>query len=237
MPTGDYMTKTLTWRRGIAEGVLILGSILVAFWIDAWWENRKARELESDALSAVLAEVEENLRKLDQVNSSTELQLDAVDRFLRAGPDELKSLAPDTVRIWIGHMMRPSTFDADRAAATVLATLPVSSDPGSAQARRLVSRLQSQLERAERVSEGVGDSYTTVREHLARYASQSAVNGRAYVASMVAQVGPDILAQLRRDDEFVAAVIDKAHVQSVYQDVLEGIAEALNSLSVVLDKH
>ena len=82
----------------MAEAVLILGSILVAFWIDAWWENRQALQLESDALSAVLVEVDENLRKLDRIQSRTELQLDAVDRFLRAAPDELRSLAPDTAR-------------------------------------------------------------------------------------------------------------------------------------------
>lgn len=228
------MTKTRTWRRGIGEGLLILGSILVAFWIDAWWDNRKALRLESDALSAVLTEVEENLRELDEVLSESQLQLDAVDRFLQASPNELTSLAPDTVRIWIGHVMRPSIFDADRAAATVLATLPVSSDPGSAEVRRLVSRLQSRLERAERVTDGVGDSYTEVRKQLAQYASKNPVNGRAEVPAMVAQVGPNILAQLREDDDFVAAVIDKAHVQSIYVNVLERIAASLSSLSVVL---
>jgi len=230
------MTKTGAWRRGVVDAVLILASILVAFWIDAWWEDRQAMHLESDALSAVHVEVEENLRRLEQIKSINERYLDDVDRFLRAAPDELRSLPPDAVRSWIGSLYRPSTFEPDRAAASVLATLPVSSSRGSAEARRLVSRLQSQLERTERVAGGVVGVYTTVREQLARYASRSALQGRENLPSMVARIGPDVLAQLRRDDEFVSAVIEKAHVQSIYVQGLDQVVQTLDSLSVLLNE-
>jgi hypothetical protein len=129
--------------------------------------------------------------------------------------------------------MRPSIFDADRAAATVFATIPLSSDHGSAEARRLVSRMQSRLERLERVSGGVGDAYGAVRVKLADYASRSAPSGRGDVPTMVAQVGPDVLARLRADEEFVAAVIDKAHVQSIYLGALDQAEETLDLLSAL----
>ncbi len=38
-------TQKIALPRMLAEGTAILGSILLAFWIDAWWENREEREL------------------------------------------------------------------------------------------------------------------------------------------------------------------------------------------------
>ena len=230
------MKPQIPWLRVFVEGVVIVGSILLAFVIDAWWEDRQAMHLESDALSAVHVEVEENLRRLEQIKSINERYLDDVDRFLRATPDELRSLPLDAVRSWIGSLMRPAGFDADRAAASVLAALPMSPSGESAEARRLVSRLQSQLRRTERVEQGVVNVYATVREQLTHYASRSASMGREDVPSMVAQVGPDVLAQLRMDDEFVSAVIEKAHVQSIYLLELDQVAQALESLSVLLNE-
>jgi len=230
------MTKTGAWRRGVAEAVLILASILIAFWIDASWEDRQAADLEFEALSAVRVEVEDNIQRLEQTKSVNERYLEDVDRFLRATPDELRSLPLDAVRSWIGSLMRPAGFDADRAAASVLATLPMSPSGESAEARRLVSRLQSQLRRTERVEQGVVNVYATVREQLTHYASRSAPMGREDVPSMVAQVGPDVLAQLRMDNEFVSAVIEKSHVQFIYLRTLDQVTQILDSLAVLLNE-
>lgn len=38
------MTRSIPWLRVFVEGVVIVGSILLAFGIDAWWEGRQERE-------------------------------------------------------------------------------------------------------------------------------------------------------------------------------------------------
>jgi len=40
----------IPWRRVFVEGGVIVGSILLAFGIDAWWERRQEREREIVAL-------------------------------------------------------------------------------------------------------------------------------------------------------------------------------------------
>ncbi len=35
----DPMTKQIPWRRVFVEGVVIVGSILLAFGIQAWWDD------------------------------------------------------------------------------------------------------------------------------------------------------------------------------------------------------
>ncbi len=39
-------TNNIQWKRTAAEGVAIVISILLAFWIDTWWEDRKEARLE-----------------------------------------------------------------------------------------------------------------------------------------------------------------------------------------------
>lgn len=33
--------RSIDWQRALTEGVVIVFSILLAFWIDAWWSQRE----------------------------------------------------------------------------------------------------------------------------------------------------------------------------------------------------
>ncbi len=60
--------KNIQWGRITAEGAAIVASILLAFWIDAWWESEQRREDELFAMSALLSELKsyrEGLRDND----------------------------------------------------------------------------------------------------------------------------------------------------------------------------
>lgn len=52
------MTKStdIPWKRVAAEATAIVGSILLAFWIDAWWEENQDRREEHVMLVAILDE-------------------------------------------------------------------------------------------------------------------------------------------------------------------------------------
>ncbi|MDH3424629.1 MAG: hypothetical protein OEN00_16655 [Gemmatimonadota bacterium] len=47
------MTQRISRSRVLAEGAVIVLSILLAFGIDAWWEGRQERAEELAALSAL----------------------------------------------------------------------------------------------------------------------------------------------------------------------------------------
>ena len=56
----------IPWLRVLIEGVVIVGSILLAFGIDAWWEGRQERVEEQALLSRLqgeLAEAESHLQE------------------------------------------------------------------------------------------------------------------------------------------------------------------------------
>ena len=50
--------EKIPWKRLSAEAAAIVGSILIAFAIDAWWEEQKDRELEQELLASLIVEFE-----------------------------------------------------------------------------------------------------------------------------------------------------------------------------------
>jgi hypothetical protein len=53
------MTKQMPWLRVFAEGVVIVGSILLAFGIDAWWDGRQERRAERVYIGRIIADLRE----------------------------------------------------------------------------------------------------------------------------------------------------------------------------------
>jgi len=56
----------ISWVRILAEGSAILVSILLAFGIQAWWEERQERAAETELLSRLHAEFLTNLARIDE---------------------------------------------------------------------------------------------------------------------------------------------------------------------------
>ena len=53
-------TNQIQWRRISAEGAAIVVSILLAFSIQAWWDDRNEVKLEQRILKVLLVEFEQN---------------------------------------------------------------------------------------------------------------------------------------------------------------------------------
>ena len=49
--------RKIPWPRILAEGVVIVVSILLAFWIDEWADERQKRDEEKKLLRAIQAEI------------------------------------------------------------------------------------------------------------------------------------------------------------------------------------
>ena len=60
------MTKQIPWLRVFVEGVVIVGSILLAFGIQAWWDGRQERVEERQALEALARDFESAAEVIDR---------------------------------------------------------------------------------------------------------------------------------------------------------------------------
>ncbi len=84
-------TRQIPWNRILIEGAVIVVSILLAFSIDAWWNNRIEQQREREQLKSMRAEFQASLPGLDAVLTSVQGHAENVKSFialLKAAGDE-----------------------------------------------------------------------------------------------------------------------------------------------------
>ena len=67
-------TDNIQWKRTSAEGFAIVISILLAFWIDTWWEDRKEARFSCRLENSKLPESQ-------QIDCFDKMALEAVGYF------------------------------------------------------------------------------------------------------------------------------------------------------------
>ena len=65
-------TNNIQWKRTAVEGVAIVVSILLAFWIDTWWEDRREARFEVAYLIELQDDFELNKSKLESLTAELE---------------------------------------------------------------------------------------------------------------------------------------------------------------------
>jgi hypothetical protein len=74
--------NSIQWKRLSVEATAIVASILLAFAIDAWWDERELREQEIAQLYALHADFTENVKRLQDVIDWQEVVVASQTRLL-----------------------------------------------------------------------------------------------------------------------------------------------------------
>ena len=113
--------RKVPWLRISVEGAVIVGSILLAFAIDAAWERSQERGQEIRVLEALLTEFETNRANLpsymDRHRQGSEASADIQERLREAGGGNTITL-PDTLLFW--PLATPSFDPATGAVSAAL---------------------------------------------------------------------------------------------------------------------
>ena len=88
------MATQFEWRRAIGEGAFVLAGILLAFWIDAWWDDFQRAGLETELLVSLTSDLVRNHEQLSNIIHARELGMEALHEFLGMSPSEIAELAP-----------------------------------------------------------------------------------------------------------------------------------------------
>ena len=105
------MPARFSWRRASGEGLFVLASILLAFWIDAWWDDQQAVRLQAEVLSAVAVEVQENHESLERDIILAEERQASIDAFFRLSPNSVPDISSDSVGGWLRRLMNAPTYE------------------------------------------------------------------------------------------------------------------------------
>ena len=76
------MNQRIPFQRIFAEGAIIVVSILLAFWIDAWWSERQVRADEREAIAQLVDDFRTNAERLKTVRGVHEMALNAAYELL-----------------------------------------------------------------------------------------------------------------------------------------------------------
>ena len=105
------MAGKVSVRRFLSEGILIIVSILAAFGIQAWWENRMEREQERRLLSALLEESRAIVPQLERNVAFHEAITASSDILLRAPLAPTGSFTADSLDRLIGDLTWARSVD------------------------------------------------------------------------------------------------------------------------------
>jgi hypothetical protein len=93
--------KSIDWQRALTEGVVIVFSILLAFWIDAWWSQREEDQRVDSLLHALEEEWAENFYRIDEAIPKWDEVIERLARRVNASLQDVDSLTPEQVQeIW-----------------------------------------------------------------------------------------------------------------------------------------
>ena len=107
-------------KRLFVEVVAIVLSILLAFTIDAWWDERKERVEEREVLESLYVEFEANKIEAVAVVLVHESSVQSVAALLGMSEDEILALSAEAVAQHIRFFANPRTFDAVRGTVDAL---------------------------------------------------------------------------------------------------------------------
>lgn len=91
-------SETIPWKRLTAEGGAIVASILIAFAIDAWWQDRTERIIEVQYLQAIHEDLLSSLELLDEDEAAQQRQIGYLESLLLTDSDTPYS---DELRRWV----------------------------------------------------------------------------------------------------------------------------------------
>ncbi len=166
------MTKyqEIPWLRVGAESVAIVGSILLAFAIEAWWQDRNELAIEQRSLSALLAEFEENDELLREARDGYERTYTAAIQLLAyfdQGTDDMDLSEFDQL---VGRLISTQSTHLESGAYDALIA---SGELNLVRDESLRSRLAAWPSYVAEWSEEEESVFSFVREELAPYLSGS----------------------------------------------------------------
>jgi hypothetical protein len=110
------MGRRTPWPEKIGEGVVIVASILLAFGIQAWWDDRREAEEERRMLTALLLESQGNAEWLSEMVSYYQAGIAAADAIQEAAGQTVSTISSDSVDALLATLTGTFTPPLERGA-------------------------------------------------------------------------------------------------------------------------
>ena len=96
------MGRKTPWARISVEGLTIVASILLAFWIDAWWDESQRHDAEQAVLRTLLDDLRVKQALLSDMNQFNKAIVESAETLLRVASGIEQEPDKDTIDRFIG---------------------------------------------------------------------------------------------------------------------------------------
>ena len=218
-------TNSIQWKRIIAEGAAIVVSILLAFSIEAWWDDRQDRAEEQGILLGLKSEFERNLAMIETELSYRDAVIDSIMKIFdasaaRTSPEPEPEPEPEILDELIGDVTWWSNIEYSRGAIDGLLQSGGLSLIENEELRRIFASMPSRY--ASTASAELNDRFTTLNvviPFLNTHASFSQIantmakgrpgTGLASTAPVYPASEPQDHKTLLRDPEFLGILVQE----------------------------
>ena len=111
--------QAIPWKRLSAEGAAIVVSILLAFWIDAWWDARNELAEEREILVGLEAEFVDLRARLDQWSKFNRAGMAVIEEYLS---DSVTDMDPESIEWVFAYAYLINVLDQGGALDALLAS-------------------------------------------------------------------------------------------------------------------
>lgn len=117
------LIRNIPWPRIIAEGTIIVASILLAFWIDAWWQEQVERKESRALVQGLRSDFTASQLHLQEWLAGNKRVLRAAHEFLAAVRETPVNEVAEIRHEWLVAAVATPTFDpTDTSLRTAVAT-------------------------------------------------------------------------------------------------------------------
>ena len=104
-------TEKIQWKRVGIEATAVVASILIAFSIDAWWDDLQEQRRAHSTVKSLQAGFSSSLNLIDANLIEVQASLVTVQRFLKMNPEGAAAIPPGERYSILDAIWRPRTLD------------------------------------------------------------------------------------------------------------------------------
>ena len=224
-------TNNIQWKRISAEGAAIVVSILLAFSIQAWWDEYQEERQLHEILEALEEAFSGNLSQINDSIEAVSANYELLNRFIQIGPEDIEKIpmgdrfrtlraiwVPDTRNLNTGLLL--TMLDAERLKSL-----------RNAELQQGIAHWQSWLEQLNQRRALIDEGEVTIFRALALRQ-----NLWPYLVAIEPSNQPvlstELLREIRDDQEVMALVVEKAHAANLQLFYFGHMSE---QIKIVLD--
>jgi len=225
--------KNMDWRRALTEGAVIVLSILLAFWIDAWWSQREEDQRVDSLLHALEKEWSENLERIDAALPKWDEYITWTSQRINASLQDVDSLTSEELELIFDYPSFSYPFFSLSTGAWNAVVLVALSDVRDMELSSAIAAWPSRLERLNNLREGLESITDTESGKVYSKVLQSL---RLRIDPESGRINPDsdehkaeIYRALLLDDERLVLWRQALRLARMYRDELKRVRGRLNS--------